>query len=169
VSEDKIIEVYNQGISQVIDAIQKLTVEIKSQKAEIEILSKENKHLTERVKSLESQVNKNSNNSSKPPSSDGFKKKTKSLRTKSGKTPGGQKGHEGATLGLSDNPDEIVTHTVDKCDICGESLQDVTPERHIIRQIVDIPEIKVKVIEHRAEVKKCPKCRIKNTGKFLME
>jgi transposase len=166
VSEGKIIEIYNQGISQVIDAIQKLTVEIKSQKAEIEILSKENKHLTERVGSLESQVNKNSNNSSKPPSSDGFKKKTKSLRTKSGKTPGGQKGHEGATLELSDNPDKIVTHTVDKCDICGESLQDVTPERHIIRQVVDIPEIKVKVIEHRAEVKKCPKCRRKNTGKF---
>ena len=45
-------------------------------------------------------------------------------------------------------------------------MQDVIPENHIIRQVVDIPEIKVKVIEHRAEVKKCPKCRRKNTGKF---
>lgn len=165
-SEGKIIEIYNQGISQVIDAIQKLTAEIRTQKAEIEALSKENKLLNKRVKSLESQVNKNSNNSSKPPSTDGFKKKTKSLRTKSGKNPGGQEGHEGTTLELNDNPDEIKIHGVDKCDICGESLQDVTPERHIIRQVVDIPEIKVKVIEHRAEVKKCPKCRRKNTGKF---
>ena len=109
-SEGKIIEIYNQGISQVIDAIQKLTVEIRTQKAEIETLSKENKLLTKRVKSLESQVNKNSNNSSKPPSSDGFKKKTKTLRTKSGKNPGGQEGHEGNTLELSDNPDEIKIH-----------------------------------------------------------
>lgn len=45
-------------------------------------------------------------------------------------------------------------------------MQDVIPENHIIRQVVDIPEIKVNVIEHRAEVKKCPKCRRKNTGKF---
>jgi transposase len=82
VSEGKIIEIYNQGISQVIDAIQKLTVEIRTQKAQTEALSKENKLLTDRIKSLESQINKNSNNSSKPPSTDGFKKKTKSLRTK---------------------------------------------------------------------------------------
>lgn len=165
-SEGKIIEIYNKGISEVIGLIKKLSNQIKEQSANIDQLSKENKALNERVKSLESQVNKNSNNSSKPPSSDGFKKKTKSLRTKSGKTLGGQKGHEGKTLELSDNPDEIIIHTVDKCDICGESLQDISPERHIIRQVVDIPEIKVKVIEHRAEVKKCPKCRRKNTGKF---
>jgi len=73
VNEDKIIEFYNQGISQVIDAIQKLTVEIRTQKSEIEALSKENKLLTERVKPLKSQINKNSNNSSKPQSTDGFK------------------------------------------------------------------------------------------------
>ena len=165
-SEGKIIEIYNKGISEVIGLIKELFNQIKEQSANIDQLSKKNKALNERVKSLESQVNKNSNNSSKPPSSDGFKKKTKSLRTKSGKTLGGQKGHEGKTLELSDNPDEIIIHTVDKCDICGESLQDISPERHIIRQVVDIPEIKVKVIEHRAEVKKCPKCRRKNTGKF---
>ena len=158
-SEGKIIEIYNKGISEVIDVIKTLSNQIKEQNAQIE-------SLTSRVKSLESQVNKNSNNSSKPPSSDGFKKKTKSLRTKSGKNPGGQEGHEGTTLELNDNADEIKIHGIDKCDICGESLQDVTPERHIIRQIVDIPEIKVKVIEHRAEVKKCPKCRRKNTGEF---
>lgn len=165
-SEGKIIEIYNKGISEVIGLIKQLSNQIKEQSANIDQLSKENKALNERVKSLESQVNKNSNNSSKPPSSDGLKKKTKSLRTKSDKKPGGQEGHKGKTLELSENPDEIIIHTVDKCDICGESLQDVTPERVIIRQVIDIPDVKVKVIEHRAEVKKCPKCRRKNTGKF---
>lgn len=165
-SEGKIIEIYNQGLTQVMSVIKELTNEIKGLNSQVEKLSKENKALSGRVKSLESQVNKNSNNSSKPPSSDGLKKKTKSLRIKSNKKPGGQEGHDGKTLELSENPDEIIIHTVDKCDICGESLQDVTPERQIIRQVIDIPEIKVNVIEHRAEVKKCPKCRRKNTGKF---
>lgn len=157
--EGKIIEIYNKGLSEVIDVMKALSNQIKEQNAQIE-------SLTSRVKSLEKQINRNSNNSSKPPSTDGLKKKTKTLRTKSGKKPGGQEGHEGKTLELSDNPDEVINHSVDKCDICGESLQDVTPERVIIRQIVDIPDVKVKVIEHRAEVKKCPKCRRKNTGKF---
>lgn len=165
-SEGKIIEIYNKGLSEVIDVIKNLSNQIKEQSASINQLSKENKSLNERVKSLESQVNKNSNNSSKPPSSDGFKKKTKSLRVKTDKNPGGQEGHEGKTLELSDNPDEIIIHGVDTCDICGTSLQDVKSERNIIRQVVDIPDIKVKVVEHRAEIKKCPKCRRKNTGKF---
>lgn len=165
-SEGKIIEIYNQGLTQVMTVIRELTNEIKSLNSQVETLSKGNKDLSNRVKILENQINKNSNNSSKPPSSDGLKKKTKTLRTKTGKKPGGQEGHEGKTLELSENPDEVINHSVDKCDICGESLQDVTPERVIIRQIVDIPDVKVKVIEHRAEVKKCPKCRRKNTGKF---
>jgi transposase len=165
-SESKIIEIYNQGISQVIDVIKELSNEIKSLNSQVEKLSKENKALNNRVNSLEGQINKNSNNSSKPPSSDGFKKKTKSLRTKSGKKPGGQEGHEGVTLCLSDNPDETKIHKVETCCQCRASLVDVAPERYIRRQIIDVPEIKVKVIEHRAEIKICPHCKCKNTANF---
>lgn len=165
-SEGKITEIYNQGLTQVMSVIKELTNEIKGLNSQVEKLSKENKALGERVQSLEKQTQKNSNNSSKPPSTDGFKKKTKTLRTKSGKKPGGQEGHDGKTLELTENPDEIIVHTVDKCDICGESLQDVAPDRIIVRQVVDIPETKVKVTEYRSEVKKCLKCRRKNTGKF---
>lgn len=149
-SEGQIIDIYNQGVSEVISLIKELSNQIKSLDSQIETLSKGNKALTERVKSLESQVNKNSNNSSKPPSSDGFKKKTKSLRTKSGKKPGGQEGHEGKTLCLHDNPDEIEIHNVEQCTECGASIKDVPPERYIVRQIIDIPEIKVKIVEHRS-------------------
>lgn len=90
-SEGKIIEVYNKGISEVIGVIKELSNEIKSLTSQVESVSKENKTLTseieklqvtnrtlhERVNSLENQLNKNSNNSSKLPSSDGFKKKLK--------------------------------------------------------------------------------------------
>lgn len=42
-----------------------------------------------RVHELEARLSKNSSNSSKPPGSDGLKKKTKSLRGKSDRKPGG--------------------------------------------------------------------------------
>jgi hypothetical protein len=66
------------------------------------------KALTERLTTLESRLNQNSRNSSKPPSSDYFfkgKPNPKSLRKKSGKKPGGQKGHSGTTLEMVDNPE----------------------------------------------------------------
>ena len=53
--------------------------------------------LRKRVEELESQINKNSSNSSKPPSSDGYKRTIKNNRIKSGKKIGGQKGHEGSS------------------------------------------------------------------------
>lgn len=121
-----------------------------------------NKVLEERIKTLECQINKNSNNGSKPPSSDGFKKKTQSLRTKAGKQPGGQEGYEGT----NDDPDEIKIHNVEQCSQCGASLKDVPAERYIVRQVIDI---KVNVIEHRAEVKICPHCKSKNTADFPVE
>jgi hypothetical protein len=66
------------------------------------------KELTERLVLLESRLNQNSRNSSKPPSTDYFSKgkpNLKSLRKQSGKKPGGQEGHPGTTLEMVDNPD----------------------------------------------------------------
>lgn len=57
-----------------------------------------------RIRELEAMLNRNSNNSSKPPSSDGLKKPIKNNRKKSGKPSGGQLGHEGRTLEKVQNP-----------------------------------------------------------------
>ena len=56
---------------------------------------------------LESRLNQNSRNSSKPPSADLIQGKPnpKSLRKKSGKKPGGQEGHSGTTLEMVNDPD----------------------------------------------------------------
>jgi transposase len=66
------------------------------------------KELTERLITLESRLNQNSRNSSRPPSTDFFVKEKpnpKSLRKKSGKKPGGQEGHKGTTLDMVNNPE----------------------------------------------------------------
>ncbi len=73
--------------------------------------------LEQRVVDLEAQLSKNSRNSSKPPSSDGFVKpdRTQSLRDKSGKKSGGQTRHPGHFLGLVENPNQILIHQLIKC------------------------------------------------------
>jgi len=73
--------------------------------------------LTIKIASLEAQLNQNSKNSSKPPSSDGFKK-PKSLRKPSGKKPGGQEGHKGNGPNLIQAPDEYVQHEPKECIEC---------------------------------------------------
>ena len=79
------------------------------------------KNLNETIKDLREQLNKNSGNSSKPPSSDGFKKpvnKNRSLRKKSGKKPGGQKGHNGSCLTVISEPNHTKDHLHSDCTNC---------------------------------------------------
>ncbi|MES2260994.1 MAG: DUF6444 domain-containing protein [Pseudomonadota bacterium] len=71
--------------------------------------------------SLESKVHKNSDNSSKPPSSDGLTKKMSSLREPSGKPVGGQPGHKGNTLERTAQPTDTV-HLPEHCPQCRHRL-----------------------------------------------
>lgn len=124
--------------------------------------------LEERLKSLEDQINKNSRNSSKPPSADPFRK-IKGQRKPSGKSVGGQKGHKGHTLEMSENPDHVVVHPVTNCASCGRSLHDTEAANYERRQVFDLPPIKVEVFEHQAERKICPNCGCLNKATFPKE
>ena len=90
--------------------------------AQVADLSATVESLNQTIKELQEQINKNSKNSSKPPSSDGLKKppvnKDKSLRGKSGKKPGAQNGHNGANLSVLTNPDEVEHHMHQDCTNC---------------------------------------------------
>jgi hypothetical protein len=100
-TREEILVIYEAGPEAVISVIQRLETIIEKQAIQIA-------ELEERVKVLESRLNQNSRNSSKPPSTDFlFKEKPnpKSRRKKSGKKPGGQEGHPGSTLDMVNDPD----------------------------------------------------------------
>ena len=108
-SESEIIKVYQEGIQSVVTLVQGLSTQISELSQTVEKQNKTISDLDARLKKLEKQSNQTSQNSSLPPSTDGFKK-TKSLRQPSNKKTGGQVGHKGSTLKMVENPNHVVTH-----------------------------------------------------------
>src|SRR5437870_1704335 len=106
--------------------------------------------LLARLEALESMVRKDSHNSSKPPSSDGLGKKTRSLREASGKKTGGQIGHKGTTLKQVAYPTQTVCHPLPaQCDRCNNPLPQDEARVLEHRQVFDVPATACDVIEHR--------------------
>lgn len=113
--------------------------------------------LTARVQELEGRLRKDSHNSSKPPSSDGLSKKSKSLRQASGRKPGGQFGHGGSTLKRVRHPDVIVEHPLaPQCNRCGADLGAQAEGLIMIsRQVFDLVRPVLQVTEHRGYEVQC--------------
>ncbi len=163
--ETKIIETYNAGIDSVIILVKNLSsqitalnIDITSLNGKISDLETENKKYSSRLAELEAKLNTNSRNSSKPPSSDGLQKnKVVNNRTRSGKKPGGQEGHEGSTLLKSAKPDKIIDKAIPETCCCGYELNEISGCDKT-RQVFDIPEIKIEVTEYRTHEKRCPGC-----------
>lgn len=120
--------------------------------------------LKARIAELERRAGLDSGNSSKPPSSDGLKKPAKrsrvsSLRERTGKTSGGQKGHKGETLRQSDKPDVTIDHFPSICPGCGETLKKDMAGDYAARQVFELPEPQPLVVtEHRAHSCRCERC-----------
>jgi transposase len=114
--------------------------------------------LCARVSELEAQLAKNSRNSSKPPSSDGYgKPQPKSRREKSGRRSGGQPGHAGSTLKLVEQPDQTVVCGAGVC-ACGCDLTGCAAVEVERRQVFELPVMKLHVTEYQAPIKVCPQC-----------
>jgi transposase len=93
-----------------------------------------------RITELEKRLNKNSSNSSKPPSSDGLGKppRTTSLRENGKRNSGGQKGHKGETLKQIASPDIVKKHVLLTCPDCRCSLLSTPVIGIVKRQVFDI-------------------------------
>ena len=152
ISPEEVRAVYARGESAVIELVRGLV--------------EQNTRLEARLTELEGIVKKNSTNSSKPPSGDGFGKKTKSLRIKGQKKTGGQADHQGKTLEWSSQVDEIVSHQVQQCHGCGAEIESEPVAAVYARQVYDIPPTKLEVTEHQAQAKICPHCQTENQAEF---
>lgn len=128
------------------------------------------KGLKKTIKELQRQLNQNSQNSSKPPSTDGFKKpRPQSLRQRSGKKQGGQKGHPGSHMSLPHEPDETINHFSKKCMSC-QNLAECTANGNVFtcgesRYEVNAV-ITTKVTEHRSLKASCPYGKKHLPGEF---
>ena len=132
----------------VASAVQKATAPLL-----LELAKKEEKivKLESEVKRLKAQINKDSNNSSKPPSQDGLKKIPNS-REKSSRKSGGQPGHRGSYMQLPENLDDLVEKGLARLEIIDHTDGS---ENYIIRHTVDIDFVIV-VTEHRYAVDGLP-------------
>lgn len=114
------------------------------------------------VAELKRRLGQDSSTSSKPPSSDGLAKQPRiagSLREVSGKPSGGQKGHKGDTLRRVADPDRIVRHEASHCRHCRALLAPEMARSLEARQVFDLVERPLIVIEHRALIYRCARCR----------
>ncbi len=124
---------------------------------EIETLNKIVEKLNETIRELNEKLNKNSKNSSKPPSTDGYSKPSpKSLRTPSGKKPGGQDGHDGSYLSIVSKPDEVIQHMPSKCENCPHR-EECQSHAYVTetRNVVDI-NVSANVTAHEVLAIDCP-------------
>jgi len=160
-SHKKIREAFREGE----DAVVALFDEFGGQLIE---LAQQLQKQSDMIQELQAKASKNSRNSSKPPSSDGYGKqnRTTSLRPKGQKPNGGQPGHQGETLKSVENPDKTETYDKICCAQCQASLEDVEGSSVEERQVFDIPAMKIVITAHQATVKICPECQTENKGEF---
>jgi transposase/uncharacterized coiled-coil protein SlyX len=121
---------------------------IAAQVARIETLAAQVAELTRRL-------GQNSQNSSLPPSADRFAKPKRDRRQSSSRKPGKQPGAPGSALQLVADPDEVVEHVPAACGGCGAGLDTAEPAGVLVRQVRDVPLVKVRVVEHRLHKRAC--------------
>jgi transposase len=127
--------------------------------AEIAVLREQVAVLQGQVADLAARTGMNSQNSSRPPSSDGLAKPApKSLRKKTGRKPGRPKGQPGATMRLTDNPDRRIRHVPSCCAGCGNSLSGAAETGMERRQVTEIPPVRAEVTEHQLVELECGGC-----------
>lgn len=172
---DKHVTDISESLQVMADEMRQMRKTIESQHSEIcqlnrniDKLNSELRKRNKRIEELECKLakyespDKNSGNSSKPPSKEDMKseviRRTKSLRKPTGKKPGGQRGHIGTSLEMADTPDETEVISANYCSQCGSSLEDCERILDYVTQVISLPHLKPIVKEVRHYITLCKNC-----------
>jgi len=137
---------------------------IKELKKQITALEKENDKITDQLEVLRNRNKKTSETSDKPSSVNIFKKPV-STRVKTGRKPGGQRGHKGHTLQPFPDAEVIDCPPVKQCE-CGGTVH--ISDKYKSKQSVNI-EVILKVTEEHVQIGYCEKCGKRHDGSFSEE
>lgn len=156
-NQNDVITMLQRDIAMLESSNAELKNNIKLLKAELE----KSQDMAEKYRAM---CMKDSKTSSKPPSTDGFKKPhVFSCRTKSGKKRGGQPGHPGYTLKLFENPTTIKKKEPPKTCKCGGEIE--CGEEYTAKQQVDVVVMPI-ITEERVYTGSCQDCGCKYKGEF---
>jgi transposase len=112
-----------------------------------------------KIVELEARLGKNSQNSSKPPSSDPPGTPRPRHKKRRRRKRGGQPGHEAHGAGEPDHVDKVIAYRASACDFCQAALPEVALtgafESHYVYAL---PEIRPVVTDHRCLDALCPRC-----------
>ena len=129
--------------------------QIESQQRQIEALKKENEQLKD---SLDKLKNRDSQNSSIPPSQDLLKKPSDKSKRKKSKKRGPKYNHPGKTRNGFGTPDLVVSTELENCPICNRKLELVEGAAQKVQQVAEVVEQPVEIREDRRPLYKCPNC-----------
>lgn len=145
-----------QTIEECHGLLRELLLVIERQQGEID-------ELKAQVGALTNRLNQNSQNSSRPPSRDGFKKPKPAFSSPKGKR-GGQAGHRGRTLARVTTPDVVIDCEPWDCE-CGQAEWMAQGEIAETRQVFELPEPRLEVVEYRRVKRQC-QCGRRGSGEF---
>jgi len=158
----QLFELGRTGLGKLIALVLRLEALLGRLRRQLHALQQRVRGLERQVKDLKARLALNSTNSSRPPASDGLAKaapKPKSLRTRTGRRPGGQPGHPGRTLQPVPRPDQVRVHKLERCP-CGACRRHSLAAEPVLdyekRQVFELPQKPLEVTEHQAEIKRCP-------------
>jgi transposase len=117
------------------------------------------------VRELTGRLKQNSQNSSKPPSSEGPHVKRKPPKPASGRKAGGQLGHppHQRVLMPIEQVDTVITCKPAQCRRCGGQLTGSDPEP-LRQQVVELPPVQPQLTEYQGHRLRCASCGITTCG-----
>lgn len=151
------LEAENTRLRARVEATEAENALLKSRVAELEAKVES---LMRRMEELGRRTRQNSQNSGRPPSSDGPAAPKQAKKPPSGRKPGGQPGHEAHLRPLlpDERVNEVVDHRPDACGHCGGPLEETENAPRKLQVVEPPPEIQAVVTEHRFHLGWCPKC-----------